>query len=75
MADLICASCGRRGPRGGEEWYEGSERDVMLDPDEIAVEEGAFLCGLCVRRIDREERPRWKPLKRTTAGYEIGDAR
>lgn len=71
MPDLICVACGRRGPRGGEEWYEGSERDVLLDPDETAVENGTYLCGVCIRRIDPEERPRWKPLKKTAAGYGI----
>ena len=72
MPDMICVLCGRRSSHAsGEEWYEGSERDVLLDPDETAVEEGAFLCGLCFRRIDPEERPRWKPLKRTTTGYRM----
>lgn len=65
MAELICVSCGRRGnlddPRP---WYEGSARAVALDPDETAVEEGAHLCSDCYRRIDPEDRPRWKPFSR-----------
>jgi len=65
MAELICVSCGRTGNRDSMQWYEGSARDVVLDPDEAAVENGAFLCADCCRRIDPEDRPRWKPLSRT----------
>ncbi|MDQ7819133.1 MAG: hypothetical protein QN173_01665 [Armatimonadota bacterium] len=62
MTTLVCAVCGHRGPRAGE-WFEGTERDLLLDPDETAVEEGAVLCGDCYRRLDPEERPRWRPLE------------
>lgn len=66
VAQYVCVSCGKPSDRfGREQWYEGSERDVLLEPDETAVEEGAFLCDDCFRRIDPEERPRWKPLKIT----------
>lgn len=69
MAELICVSCGRTGSRdNGLPWYEGSAREVVLDPDETSVEDGAFLCGDCYRRIDPEDRPRWKPLTRTSGG-------
>jgi hypothetical protein len=62
MTTLVCTVCGRRGrPDGG--WYEGTERDLLLDPDETALEEGAVLCGDCYRRLDPEERPRWRPLQ------------
>lgn len=60
---LICASCGRRGDRDSASWYEGSERDLTLDRDETAVEDGAVLCDDCFRTLDAEERPRWRPLR------------
>lgn len=65
MAEIVCVSCGRHGNRDTLQWYEGSVRDVVLDPDETAVEDGAFLCADCYHRIDPEDRPRWKPLART----------
>lgn len=65
MAQFVCMSCGRRGYVGdGMQWYEGSERDVTLDPEDSAIEDGAFLCGDCFARLDPEEKPRWKPLAR-----------
>ena len=63
MTALVCATCGRRVTRAGGQWFEGTERDLLLDPDETAVEEGAVLCGDCYRRLDPEERPRWRPLE------------
>jgi len=66
MAELICVSCGRGGHREGVQWYEGTSRDIALEPDETAVEDGAYLCGDCYRTIDPEDRPRWKPLSRLT---------
>jgi len=65
MAQLVCVSCGRRGNINDRvQWYAGSARDVTLDPDESAVEEGAFLCGDCFARLDPEEKPRWKPINK-----------
>jgi len=65
MAELICVSCGRHGNLDSSvPWYEGTTRDLTLDPDESAVENGAYLCGDCHRRLDPEDRPRWKPLSR-----------
>ena len=62
MAELICVSCGRSGNLDDPlPWYEGTARDLALEPDEAAVEEqGAYLCGDCYRRIDPEDRPRWQ---------------
>ncbi len=68
MISLVCAVCGRRGTRAGADWFEGTERDLLLDRDETAVEEGAVLCGDCYRRLDPEERPRWRPLERPRHG-------
>ncbi|HEU5299978.1 MAG TPA: hypothetical protein VFW08_10830 [bacterium] len=63
MTELICVSCGRGGNLDDPlPWYEGTARDVVLEPDEAAVEEGSYLCGDCYRRIDPEDRPRWKPV-------------
>lgn len=45
-------------------WYEGTVRDVVLEPDDAVVEEGTYLCGDCYRGIDPEDRPRWKPIAR-----------
>jgi len=36
----------------------------ILEPDDAAVEDGAYLCGDCYRHIDPEDRPRWKPVAR-----------
>lgn len=61
MAELICVSCGRSGNLDDPlPWYEGTTRDVALDPDETAMEDGSYLCGDCHRRLDPEDRPRWK---------------
>jgi hypothetical protein len=66
MAQFVCVSCGRRGNIDDRvQWYEGSARGVLRDPDEAAVEEGAFLCGDCFVKLDPEEKPRWKPVSRT----------
>lgn len=63
MTEFVCAGCGRTGRRGnGVRWYEGSVRDVDLDPDETAIENGEFLCEDCFRRLDPEDQPRWRPL-------------
>lgn len=65
MAEFVCVSCRRRGNIDDRvPWYEGSERDVPLDPDEAAIEDGTFMCGNCFAKLDPEEKPRWKPLTR-----------
>lgn len=65
IAELICVSCGRRGNMDDPlPWYEGTVRDVVLEPDDAVVEEGTYLCGDCYRGIDPEDRPRWKPIAR-----------
>ena len=65
MAEIICVSCGRQGNVDDPlPWYEGTARDIVLEPDEAAVEDGAYLCGDCYRHIDPEDRPRWKPIAR-----------
>ncbi len=64
MAEFVCTACDRTGERDdGLTWYEGSIRDVELDPDETAIEDGVFLCEDCYKRLDPEERPRWKPIE------------
>jgi|GEM_PF-2370571 len=68
MAELICVSCGRQGNLDASLlWYEGTTRDLTLDPDESAMENGAYLCGDCYRRIDPEDRPRWRPFSRLSS--------
>jgi len=65
MAELVCVSCGRQGDlESSLRWYEGTTRDLTLDPDESAMENGTHLCGDCYRQMDPEDRPRWKPLTR-----------
>jgi hypothetical protein len=64
MAQFVCVSCRRRGDVDDRmQWYEGSERDVPLDPDDTAFEDGAYLCGNCFAKLDPEEKPRWKPAR------------
>ena len=63
MAELICVSCGRRGTLDEPlPWYEGAARDLALEPDDVAVEDGAYVCGDCYRGIDPRDRPRWKRI-------------
>ncbi len=69
MTELVCVSCGRAGTRR-EQWYEGSVRDVEMDPDEAAIEHGVYICADCYRTIDPEDRPRWKPVTRTTGAVQ-----
>jgi len=69
MAELVCISCGRSGARR-EQWYEGSIREIELDPDEAAIEHGAFICAGCYRTIDPEDRARWKPVPPTSGAVQ-----
>lgn len=69
MAELVCISCGRSGTRR-EQWYEGSTREIEIDPDEAAIEHGVFICADCYRTIDPEERARWQPVSRTSGAVQ-----
>lgn len=69
MAELVCVACGRAGTRR-EQWYEGSSREVELDPDEAVIEHGVFICADCYRSIDPEDRARWKPVTSTTGSVQ-----
>lgn len=53
-----------------ETWYQGSVRDVTLEPDEAAIEDGATLCADCFRMLDPEDQPRWKPMTRATGAVQ-----
>lgn len=69
MAELVCVSCGRTGTRR-EPWYMGSSREIELDPDETAIEDGAFICADCYRTLPGEDRARWTPVTRATGSVQ-----
>ena len=57
---FVCDACGRRqDPALPLAWYEGSGADL----EEAGESEEAYLCGECYRRLDAEEKPRWRPVR------------